>query len=435
MSDNSTPVEGPHEADDPVGAEEELLEESLPVPEEETLEPSDPFFVNKKAAAVLKHGILFGYLPPFASKVGSTSADQRVAVLDGYAGPGRYTDGTLGSPALLAETARTVRDFRGLECHFVEQKRKNYRALKTFLEGEAADLKAVAYRGAVQDHLPSITAATADIPLFAYLDPFGFGLPFDTVVDLLTRNPGGPGYPPTEVMLNFTANGIRRAGGLIKPGRVISPSEAKTLAHADAACGDTWWREIVIQHYLLNDDLEKAVELVAHTYMNRVCRAAKTDAFALDVKNREHHKPVYYLIFFTRHRDGMWLFNNAVSSAQHEWRKHLAPPPWEPDPTLLLDIPREPSFEDEERTRENSWIATLKTNIYNLTGSGEFWIGTKMPKVYEGVLGEAREKHVRCAVKELVKEEKVQTLSRNSKKLEVSGGQGDVPSMKVWRTG
>lgn len=96
----------------------------------------DPFFVSKSAAAVLKHGILNRYLTPFVSKVGSTSTGHRVALLDGYAGPGRYEDGTSGSPALLAATASTVKTYRTVECHFVEQKRASYRLLTSFLEDE-----------------------------------------------------------------------------------------------------------------------------------------------------------------------------------------------------------------------------------------------------------------------------------------------------------
>lgn len=90
----------------------------------EEIDSSSPFFVRKKAAAVLKHGILNRYVVPFASKVGQDAPDGRVVHLDGYAGPGRYEDGTMGSPALILEAAARVADFRRLECYFVERGRK-----------------------------------------------------------------------------------------------------------------------------------------------------------------------------------------------------------------------------------------------------------------------------------------------------------------------
>ncbi len=57
----------------------------------------DAFFDGKAEAARLKHLILRKYLPPFISKVGYTATDGRVVIVDGYAGPGRYEDGSEGS--------------------------------------------------------------------------------------------------------------------------------------------------------------------------------------------------------------------------------------------------------------------------------------------------------------------------------------------------
>lgn len=383
----------------------------------ETAPPGDPFFVSKSAAAVLKHGILSRYLPPFVSKVGSTSSGHRVALLDGYAGPGRYKDGTAGSPALLAETARTVSAYRTVECHLVEQKRTSYKLLQSFLSGEGADLSATAYPGRVQTHLNTVLAASSGIPLFSYLDPFGFGVPFADVVRLLRRHPE-PNGPATEVLLNFTANGIRRAGGFLKPGREITPSEEKTLQLGDAACGGDWWRVIVKSQTVL----EKAVEGVAQEYMRRVCKASNMNGFALDVKNREHHKPVYYLIFFTRHLDGMWLFNESVSLASAKWREVLAPPPWEPDEDLLFDMPTAPSFGEEESTRATHWVAEIEANIERLIQAGDFVVGAKMTEVYGRTLGEAREMHVRRALKAL----------RDAGKIE-SDAKGEIRTKRVIR--
>jgi len=271
-----------HEPDDP-SAEGDVGGEASG----EDAPSGDPFFVSKQAAAVLKHGILSRYLVPFVAKVGSTSRGHKVALLDGYAGPGRYEDKTPGSPALLAETARRVSSYRTVECHFVEQKRESFRLLERFLADEGSDLNATPYRGRVEEHLDALIAATRGVPLLAYLDPFGFGVPFHDVVRLLQRYTGKY-EPATEVLLNFTANGIRRAGGLLTTGRTLTPSEEKTLQRGDVACGP-WWREVVMRHAVLED----AVEEVATTYMSKVCAASRTIGFPVPVRKREHHKPVY----------------------------------------------------------------------------------------------------------------------------------------------
>lgn len=376
----------------------------------------DPFFVSKQAAAVLKHGILSRYLVPFVAKVGSTSPGHRVALLDGYAGPGRYEDGTPGSPALLAETARRVSSYRTVECHFVEQRPESFQSLQKFLAHEGAGLHATPYRGRVEEHLTTIISRTRDVPLLAYLDPFGFGVPFQDVVRLLRRYPGKY-QPATEVLLNFTANGIRRAGGLLTTGRRLSPSDEKTLQRGDAACG-SWWREVVMRHEVL----EHAVEEVARTYLAEVGRATGTFGFPVPVRKREHHKPVYYLLFFTRHRDGLWFFNDAVSKAAQEWRESLAPPPWEPDPDMLFDIQTKPSFAEQEAARERRWIQQLERNIESLLDRGPFVVGEKIVEVYGETLGEARDKHVKRAIKNLY------AAGRTS-----SNGRGETQNIRLQR--
>jgi three-Cys-motif partner protein len=396
--------------------------------EESHQDPDDPFFVTKKAAAVLKHGILKSYLTPFVSKVGSTSTGKRVGLLDGYAGPGRYKDGTPGSPALLAETARSTASYRSVECHFVEENRKNYHRLVHFLELEGHGLKAQPYHGRVEEHLPAICERTRDIPLFAYLDPFGFGIPFGEVVKLLGRNPHGP---PTEVLLNFTANGIRRVGGLLRPDRVMTARDEKNLLNADRACGDTWWRDLVIAS---NFEWDTAVEAVVTAYMKHVCASAGVRGFMLDVKNQAHHKPVYYLIFFTRHTDGSWLFNEAVSKGQEAWREHLAPPPPEVEPDVLFQVVRELTFEEREQRLADGWVKRIQANLEALlTENAQVHVGRQMSAVYEGVLGEAREMHVREAVKGLVKAGKAVATSWNSSGEPTDGGKGEVQKMTVSR--
>lgn len=80
---------------------------------------NDDFFRSRKAAAVLKHGILKRYPVVFASKTGQ---GKPVVFLDGYAGRGEYEEeGEEGSPLLLSRCADTVRSFRSVLLFFVEK--------------------------------------------------------------------------------------------------------------------------------------------------------------------------------------------------------------------------------------------------------------------------------------------------------------------------
>lgn len=50
-------------------------------------------------------------------------------------------------------------------------------------------------------------------------------------------------WPRTEVLLNFNADLIRRAGGQLKKGQLGLGGVAK----ADSVCGGEWWRDLALQ--------------------------------------------------------------------------------------------------------------------------------------------------------------------------------------------
>jgi three-Cys-motif partner protein len=80
------------------------------------------FHQTKKSAAVLKDGIIDSYAPPFIGKTGKWSTDNRVAFIDGYAGPGRYEDDEEGSGAMLLRHARKHAPMpQKVKLHFVEE--------------------------------------------------------------------------------------------------------------------------------------------------------------------------------------------------------------------------------------------------------------------------------------------------------------------------
>ena len=59
------------------------------------------FWETPKEWSQRKHLILGYYLNPASAKLRAVSPDERVVVLDGFAGRGQYGDGTPGSPILM----------------------------------------------------------------------------------------------------------------------------------------------------------------------------------------------------------------------------------------------------------------------------------------------------------------------------------------------
>ena len=95
---------------------------------------SSEFFGERHPQAVLKHGILTRYADHFSSRAG-LATQGRVAFIDGYAGEGRYKDGTPGSPILLAsEGTRAQIVHRRVMLAFVERDEERREALRESLE-------------------------------------------------------------------------------------------------------------------------------------------------------------------------------------------------------------------------------------------------------------------------------------------------------------
>lgn len=344
------------------------------------------FFHGKKAAAVLKHGILTRYIPPFVEKTGSTAAQGRVVVLDGYAGPGEYEDGSPGSPLVMVRSL--ARSRRTLDLVLIEQDRATFDRLTKVLKTQGLSLAHGPYCGRVEDQLDEALQVACGVPLFAFLDPYGLGITFDDVVGKIFGRPAGSGSPATEVLLNFSSDAVRRIGGLIANGD-NAPGRDKTLARLDAVVGGDWWRAL----YSSAGSPEAASEAIASRYLEELCSAAKTAGWVAEVRRAPGHQPIYSLVYLTRHRDGMALFGEALSLAQADWRKAVAK-------TGTLDD--EEFLAEAERTLAGEWHQEILRNTRRLLAERpSIQLGLAGADVYGAALGYARGTHLRKALKEL----------------------------------
>lgn len=410
---------------------------------------NESFFVRRKAAAAFKHGILAQYPPVFLAKAGSVT-NGRVVFLDGYAGEGRYEDGSPGSPLLFVEAARTKLD-RRVTGIFVEQDPVRYESLCRALHD--ADPKRTVPRivepGDLGELLPSLLPHAAGAALFAFLDPFGTALDVRQLRgDLLGR----PGRAPTEVLLHFSVSTIARIGGILNAGRArgkLTDPERKTVARADAFLDGPWWREEfeALRGLIPNTaaggtswaDAEDSDPLpdtdttaattatdvalrVARRFCERLSSETGCRAVSMPVRPQPGHAPKYVLVLFTRNDHGVWHFADALGRAGRNWQEavhderirrdtakleaHLGD-----DPGLftfddLTPAPPPPfdrgQYEIDNRARWEDVIAANLHRLFTTRGSG-LRLVDHIEDVYGEVLGQAWEKHVRTAVKRLHK--------------------------------
>jgi three-Cys-motif partner protein len=247
----------------------------------------DQFWEQQRLPGVFKHDLLRRYLPRFAGKTGSRAPG--VVYLDGYAGRGRYQD---GSPA-SAERILQIAEQQGAQginyrLFFFESNPESFATLDGVVgEYGARGIQAQADDCEVIGGLDQVVDAARGKPLFLFLDPCGLGIPFP----ILTRTLSGPRavkWPPTEVLLNFSLDAVRRIAGHVVS---ATPTE-KSMLRLDAVLGGDWWRDLVQQG--VND---QAVDEIVRGFMERLGRATGMRILAIPVRRHPAQKPVYFLVF------------------------------------------------------------------------------------------------------------------------------------------
>lgn len=388
---------------------------------------NEGFFDRRRPPAAFKHGILSRYSPVFAAKAGSVT-NGKVVFLDGYAGAGRYDDGSPGSPLLFVKAAQTMARLRDVTGIFVEQDPQRRASLREALD--EADPRGVVKRVVPDDELgpvlPRLLELATGTALFVFLDPFGTALDLTQLRGQLLRRPG---RAPTEVLLHFSVSTIARIGGILHRARArgqISPSERKTVARVDAFLGGQWWHPEF--DALSGTDDEQALLTatdvamrVAYRFRTGLARQTGFRSVAMPVRPDPGRVPKYVLVLFTRNVHGAWHFADTLGRAGIDWQKAVYDANVQGDADRLADrnasepaglfdlntvVVPPPQFDSDayERQHRTRWTNTIAGNIHHLLGQlGGLRLVDYVDAVYGDVLGQAWEKHVRAAVKQLHK--------------------------------
>lgn len=376
---------------------------------------TDDFFQRRQAAAVLKHGILSRYPLVFATMTSAKSVRKRVVFLDGYAGPGRYEDGSPGSPLLAVETAtRTARWGREVECLFVEKDPKTYKNLcSTLADSAPPSMTYQVWSGDVADHVEAALVQAGQDPMLTFLDPFGTALDYSLLTDRLMGRPAGVA---TEVLLNMNVESVRRIGGLLTTNSP-RPSDAATLARLDRFFGGPWWRPSFFEVRDESGSAAVAARLVADEFRFRVKAKTGYDSFAVPVRRRPGHEALFLLVLFSRFPYASWKFNEAVSHANSEWRRacwqqDLDRVPAPIDPLGQMDLfgaemtatlrheTTEQRWEEQECRLGDHWVQDIQANLRNLLRRmTQAKLGDHLAEIYGGTVGLARDMHINRAWK------------------------------------
>lgn len=242
-----------------------------------------------------KHEVLSRYLHAWFPILGM-SAFPQVVYIDGFAGPGRYSNGEDGSPVIALKAALEYADrITGDTVFlFVEKEQDRADMLRSVVDdmGLPGHFNARVISGSTFDtELTSfIDNLSRPVPIFAFIDPFGWtGIPFSSIRKILT-------LPNCEVLVNLMYENVNRF--------ISTPGQADNF---DALFGAEIWREFIN----LSDPEERKQKF--HNLYKRQLQSSAGVKYvrSFEMKNAGN-RTEYYLFYATNSLLGLKKMKEAM---------------------------------------------------------------------------------------------------------------------------
>lgn len=255
-----------------------------------------------KPHTIAKIVLLRSYLYVWFSIIGRSFPRKDLWYIDGFAGPGEYSNYPSGSPVAAIQAAKsalveTGGSWKGgsIRCWFVEDTKAIFQNLESVLNALERHPKVSfqTFSGTFVDGLNELRRHQPNPfqrgdPLFAFIDPFGpKGLSFSAVRELLSLS-------TCEVLINLDSDGIAR---ILLAGKAANHKEL-----LDGVFGDSQWEsELADVTGLSTKSLNKVVE----AYIRRL-RKLSGVKYVFSFEMRSSVASInYHLIFATRNRLGL----------------------------------------------------------------------------------------------------------------------------------
>ena len=235
------------------------------------------------------------------------SSNPKLNYIDGFAGPGHYTNALKGSPIIALDVAKQVATsgdgkLRNTEIGFLFVE-KNPDFAVNLKETVAAmslppNFKWEVQPGSFEEKVGGLLEMFKKqgkllAPTFAFIDPFGAtGLPFAIVAEILKRQ-------GCEVLLNLDSDGISRL--------VTAQNIEKNQSHLDTLFGDSSWRD-----ELDPKSPKKLPSQVLALYKKKLKKIVPyVFAFAMNSRGGQLN---YHLVFATHHPLGLEKMKDAMKA-------------------------------------------------------------------------------------------------------------------------
>lgn len=278
------------------------------------------FFKTKKAWSIYKDELLCSYILPYFNKIMSTRVP--IVYIDGFAGKGKFDDGTKGSPLLVKEKlyqAKSISKFdTSINAYFVEYEYAD--ELRANLCDDSLHVIQGDYRVKVKEILDN----NRNKNIFLYVDPYGIKyLDFDIFATLNVAK-----YNSVELLLNLNSFGfLREACRLLKvkvntddvmPDFAVSTNDIKNdITNMNLIAHGTYWQDIVEGYRQGKLDIFQAEEAFLAKYMKEL---SKTFSYVcrIPIRFSKSRLAKYQMIFATNHKHGVFLMADSMIACKNK---------------------------------------------------------------------------------------------------------------------
>lgn len=283
---------------------------------------TEQFFRQKRPWSRQKDEILKNYLTSYIPKV-AQGVGKPILIVDGFAGPGCFDDGSLGSPLIIAQT---IAAFDALPFDVkmlaIEENATYFNRLRDQLTVHAF---ARCEHGQFSGYLPEIRRAATTHSVFLFVDPYALqGLDFELMESVfkLVKATGSS----VEVLLNFNAWAFGRTALQARryaEDQTHLTAESMSSELLDSVAGGDWWRSLVDEHHR---DFDAMVNAIMDGFAKRLGRTFNFVAFHKVMESYKHKIPKYYLVFGSRSsRAAAILMNDVMAVALRGFIDEQAP--------------------------------------------------------------------------------------------------------------
>jgi three-Cys-motif partner protein len=262
------------------------------------------FFDGKRPWSRIKDRVLGSYLPPFLRK--TQRLRRPIVVVDCFAGRGKFSDGTPGSPLIICQQIKRHAPGRAI-AYFVNKRPEHHESLSRTLRGFIETGMARPVLGQGESFLTNLTNRLQDQTVLVYLDPFGIkGCNFAATKRLLQRNPA----TSTEILMTLSMPVLHRLAARDSAHAIVS----RFHAVLDGVLGDVAWRDIMFDNRLNPTQKE---ELIIADYCAQL-RKYVSYACSCPVRDHAVSRTKYYIVFASRHPQALTLMNDIMLNAYQD---------------------------------------------------------------------------------------------------------------------